>query len=51
MEDNLYGESGNYILISFKYLAVFASYSVGFAIGRVKSMRLVHHVSKVRNIC
>jgi len=48
-----YGDCGNYVVISFKYLAVFASYSVGLAIGRTKctSMRLVHHVSKVRNIC
>jgi len=49
MEDNLFGDCGNYIVVSFKYLAVFASYSVGIAVGRMKSMRLVHHMSKVRN--
>ena len=51
MEGNLYGNCGNYVVISFKYLAVFASYTGGVAIRRMNSMRLVHHVSKVRDMC
>jgi hypothetical protein len=34
MEDNLFGDCGNYIVVSFKNLAVSASYSVGIAVGK-----------------